>query len=221
MDNWKQTKLGPSLTVAKWETIRAKLHTETYDANWEAAIEGIEGRFNERFIKPADAIQKLDTNDTLAFPEGRGFAIVALDCLLLESLYGYETGERTRSSGATSAAFENVLTSKVQFVQAFAREGLAASFGRAVRNGLLHDGETRGGWIIWRGTVSGPLVQLQPDNRLVLYRDAFHAAVKASVAEYFAKLRRAHDSDGLKLRKAFMDRVDALCKESEPSRGPT
>jgi hypothetical protein len=205
----------------RWEAIRTKLRTGTYDANWEAAIAGIEGRFKERFIQPADAIQELDKNDSLAFPEGRGFAIVALDCLLLESLYGYETGERTSSSRATTAAFENMLTSKVLFMQAFAPRGLAASFGRAVRNGLLHDDETRGGWIIWRGTAGGPLVQRRPDNRLVLYRDAFHAAVKASFAEYFATLRGAQDSDGLKLRKAFIDRVNALCKESEPNRRPT
>jgi hypothetical protein len=220
MQNWKQTKLSPGFTIATWEAIRSRLNAETYNDDWETAIAAIEDRFNQRLITPVDAIQALDAMDSHAFPEGRGFAIVALDCLLLESLYRYEAGRRTRSSGETSAAFEALLSSKTQFAEAFAPEGRAASFSGAVRNGLLHDGETRGGWLIWRGRAGGALVQRRSDNRLVLNRDAFHAAVKESLAEYFAKLRRPRDPAAAKLRKALMDRIDALCTESEPKSDP-
>lgn len=216
METWKQTKLGPpDFKILDWDAMREDLRAETYDDKWETAIAGIEGRFRERFIKPADSVQEHDKNDNSTFPEGRGFAIVAIDCLLLESLYGYETGKRTKTSGETSAAFEDMLTTSALFKDAFA-DGRAKTFGAAVRNGILHDGETRYGWIIWQGWEGGPLVDPRPDGRIVLYRDPFHAAVKTYLAEYFVALRKRADPKSTGLRVTFLKRVDDLCKDSKP-----
>ncbi len=151
------TKLGPKFYVSTWDEIRGHLDPKQYDANWENAIAGIEGRFLERFVKPADAIQALDSldnKDEALYPEGRGFALVAIDCLLLESLYGYERGKRTKSSRATSEAFEAILT-RPPFKDAFEQEDRAKTFGASIRNGLLHDGETRDRWLIWKGERHG------------------------------------------------------------------
>jgi hypothetical protein len=218
MDQLREIKLGPSFTTETWARIRAKLDSHTYDQNWEEAISGIQGRFTERFIKPADAIRQLDQADASGFPEGRGFAIVALDCLLLESLHGYKTGQRTKNSSATKAAFKTILTTYDQFAGAFTSEAVAETFARAVRNGLLHDGETRDGWIIWQGDIGGPIVEPRTDQTKVLYRDAFHAAVIAAVGEYFQKLRSTSSSDGPTLRRTFIQRVDKLCEDSRPKR---
>jgi hypothetical protein len=162
-------------------------------------------------MKPVDTILEKDQQEP-GLPEGRGFAIVALDCLLLESLYGYERGKRTEAR-ETGAAFADLLYKKSQFAGAFA-QGRAAKFGAAVRNGLLHDGETRQGWLIWRGDY--PLVEDLGDGRLALYRDAFHKAVKACFKEYFDKLRSPSDPVGVELRKTFKARVSQLCKDSRP-----
>ncbi len=204
-----------SFTIGVWDRMRGALDPQFYDQDWERAISGIEGRFTERFIKPADAIQQLDRGDSLQFPEGRGFAIVALDCLLLESLYGYEKGQRTKVS-ETNTAFKEMLTAKPQFANAFSPATVAESFVKAVRNGLLHDGETREGWIIWQRDVGGSLVEIRSNNMKILYRDGFHAAVKEAVAEYFRKLRSTSASESVALRGAFVRRVDTLCNESKP-----
>src|SRR4029077_20429759 len=104
----------------------------------EEAIAAIAGRFDERFIKPANSIQGLDETDKSGYAQGRGFAIVALDCLLLESLYGYEEGEHTEA-GDTTGAFEKMLR-RDEFGVAFTSERRATSFVGGVRNGVLHDG---------------------------------------------------------------------------------
>lgn len=216
MDTWKQTKLGPpDFKIIDWDRMRPGLHVDVYDEEWETAITAIEGRFRERFIRPADAIQEHDKTDASTLPEGRGFAIVAIDCLLLESLYGYEIGKRTQKRGETSAAFKDIFTTKPLFQTAFA-DGRAKTFGAAVRNGILHDGETRYGWIIWQGWEGGPLVEPRPDGRIVLYRDPFHTAVKAYLAEYFVALRIQADPKSASLRETFMKRVDDLCAKSKP-----
>ncbi len=212
MDDWKQTKLGPDFYVVTWDRIWPQLQPERYDANWEIAIAGMEGRFRERFVKPANAIQDLDKTDRSPYAEGRGFAIVAIDCLLLEALYGYETGKPTKKTGA---AFMAILTSKPQFDRAFDDAGRADTFASSIRNGILHDGETRHGWLVRQGPTAGPIVW--PDGeRLVLNRDAFHRAVKACLDDYFARLRRPDGSDCTELRKKFAKRVTKLCDDSNP-----
>jgi hypothetical protein len=215
MDAWKQTKLGPDFYVSTWERIHPQLHADHYDANWGIAIAGIEGRFRERFVKPANAIQALDESDRSVYAEGRGFAIVAIDCLLLEALYGYETGKRTDSTKTTGEMFAHLLTSKAQFGGAFDDPGRADMFARNIRNGILHDGETRHGWLVRQGSADGPIVW--PDGeRLVLNRDAFHRAVKACLDDYFARLRQPDGPDSSELRAKFVERVVKLCDDSKP-----
>ena len=205
--------LGRGLTIAKWDAIKGRLRADSYNNDWQIAIEGIQSRFEERFIKPADAIRERDQNDS-GFPEGRGFAIVALDCLLLESLYGYEKGNHTEAR-QTRGAFAELLEKKGQFANAFSK-GLAGKFAAAVRNGLLHDGETRNGWLIWKGNQGDPITMDLRDGRLVLNRDPFHEAVKASVQEYFDRLRSPTDPSSVDLRIRFMARVNQLCDDSRP-----
>ncbi|MDE3111734.1 MAG: hypothetical protein KGK34_02205 [Chloroflexota bacterium] len=209
-------KLGPNFYTSTWERIKDRLDPEHPDDTWEIAIAGIEGRFRERFEKPADAIQDLDKKDSSLYAEGRGFSIVAIDCLLLEALHGYEQGKRTKDSKKTGKAFEKLLTSKTEFFGDVFKEGTRArTFGSAVRNGILHDGETRDGWLVRQGKPNGQVVTAQGEWQ-VLNRDAFHTAVKKCLADYFARLRSADDPKHVELRRAFKDRVDVLCKESEP-----
>ena len=47
-------------------------------------LEQLESRLELAGLKPADAIQELDQTDRSPYAEGRGVAIVAIDCLLLE-----------------------------------------------------------------------------------------------------------------------------------------
>jgi len=214
MERWKRTKLGPDFRITDWEALKDNLHPERYDEKWKVAIDGIHARFNERFVKPADAIQEKDRDDPdQHYPEGRGFAIVALDCLLLESLYGYGQGKHT-GERQTGKAFEHLLVNDVPFAGRFPKH-LASSFAKAVRHGLLHDGETRHGWLIWQRPDDGgdAIVEDLGDGRFALYRDNFHAAVKSHLEEYFQKLRKPGE---VQLRSNFRTRVQQLCDESKP-----
>jgi hypothetical protein len=195
--------------------MREALRPERYDDGWERAIAAIEQRFTERFLDPAEAILRLDANDPRVFPEGRGFALLALDCLLIESLFGYRRGARTRMR-ETTEAFTAFLTDESHIGDDPHLAERVASFVRAVRNGLLHDGETREGWIVWKSHPNGTLFERLADGRIVLYRDTFHGAVTKRLAAYFAELR-ASGLDAAELRERFKQRVDQLCKESNPA----
>lgn len=195
--------------------MREQLDPTRLDEQWQRAITAIERRFAARFIEPADALRKLDAADQGAFPEGRGFAILALDCLLIETLFGYRRGRRTLF-GETSDAFKAFLAGAPSFKDDAALRARIPSFATAVRNGVLHDGETREGWIVWKSGPPGILAEVLGDRRLVLYRDAFHSAVVAAQKEYFDALRAGAGTEEAELRARFRDRVDQLCDESSP-----
>lgn len=217
-DDWTRTNLGPGLRIADWLRIRNQLAPGKFDDQWSRAIAAIEGRFRARFLDPADAIGTLDSLDKGSFPEGRGFAIVALDCLLIEALFGYEAGERTGLEGTgTGDAFIKVLSKAEPFKKWFDQEGRAESFARAVRNGILHDGETREGWLVWKTSGTDAIVSRLSDRRLVLYRDEFHAAVTAYFTSYLNRLRDPTGVDAANLREKFKQRVNTLCTESDPA----
>ena len=219
VEAWKWTNLGPGFYIATWDEIKGALSADHYDAKREIAIAGIEGRFRERFVKPANAIQDLDVTDASGYAEGRGFSILAIDCLLLEALHGHEKGKRTEVSAETRDVFARTLENKQQFGGAFDEDGRAAKFASSVRNGVLHDGETRHGWLVRQG-FGDTRVAWTEGERFVLNRDAFHKAVKDCLDEYFARLRRRDDPTSTELRETFFERVEDLCRDSKPKTAP-
>ena len=218
MRDWTDTVLGPgaaeskepAFTIKDWHDVRGRMRSDRYDEDWRRAIDAFQRRFTERFVRPVEAILERDTS---GIPEGRGFAVLALDCLLLESLYGYRKGRHTKW-GSTSEALEKVLLEE-PFQKDFGRNDLAARFGRAVRNGILHDGETRDGWIVRKSYRSDAPIVEERDGMTWIYRNEFHRAVTAYITAYFDRLR--HDNaEATALRENFKCRVNELCDDSAP-----
>ncbi len=132
-----------------------------------------------------------------------GFAVVALDCLLIDTIQSFVEGE---SSSGT------------EFFERFINEGYlngdlgsrCDDFVRNVRNPVLHDGETRGNWLIRSDPSAGWIVRDDADG-VVLNRDALHGAIVRDFDAYLARLRDPQPiHDGL--RDKFLRRLTALCK---------
>jgi hypothetical protein len=213
-DSWKQTLLAPDFTVADWYGVCDQLDPDRYDRRWQRVIGRIRLRLRKRFLDPADALIGRDKRFR-RIAEGPGFAVLAIDCILIETLFGYERGAHT-AVGGTGPAFITFLTQTPCFAKDFGLGDRAAAFGPAVRNGVLHDGETRKGWTVWKGSDRGPLVVDLSDGRRRVYRDAFHAAVKAYVNDYFVRLKTRDDPTAATLRLAFKERVNGLCRDCAP-----
>lgn len=212
--SWTGIEIAPDFTIAEWQSLHGQLDPESYDENWQTLIDHVRNRLEKRFLEPADILLEHEQEHIQkgSSPEGLGFSVLAIDCLLIETLCGYEQGQRTRRGG-THKAFENFLNTAPRFKDAFGHAGRAGDFADAIRNGLLHDGETRKGWIIWQGRPDGPIVADFGDGLLRLYRSAFHNALKEYVIDYFERLRAA---DGTQLRRNLESRINQLCEDSAP-----
>jgi cation transport regulator ChaC len=78
-----------------------------------------------------------------------------------------------------------------------------------VRNGLLHNGETRGDWRV--RADSSRMLSKVGDTRII-NRDLFHAAIVEEFQDYCAELA----SGPGECRQKFLRRMDAICGVSPP-----
>src|SRR6185437_3853458 len=158
-------------TDTQWRELRKRLQQDgrpsNDDAAWRCAIEVFERRISERFLSCVEALQtndsKLDVEvpseapaDCSTLPKGvekdavvPGFAIMALCCLLIETLQSfreahespppaadsctYPNGSCVRPHPATTDAFRNFLQLPA-FRGEFDDKEIATSFVRGVRN---------------------------------------------------------------------------------------
>lgn len=94
-------------------------------------------RFSERYIIP---IENLNKN------EKHGFSIMAISCLMIESLESFKNGWET-SKNRSEAAFKSFFNSEPEFSDF---RTCSSDFYKNVRCGILHQSETTNGWKIRR-----------------------------------------------------------------------
>ncbi|HEY6290299.1 MAG TPA: hypothetical protein VI455_01900 [Terriglobia bacterium] len=200
-------EIAPHFFCDDWSRLKSNLPADgRWDAaphEWQTAIDVVENRIESRFFQPARVVDDLQHS---------GFAVLALDCLLLEAIQGLRNGKRAAKTGDSCKQFVRVLTTSRHFAAFFGQNDLAARFFSDVRNGLLHDGETRGGWIV-KASGRYPLLERREDGFVMVNRRKFHRAL---VHEFDDYLKRLADCSENESRKNLIKALDGLCERSQP-----
>jgi len=154
---------GEHWIVQDWITLKEQKHMD-----WEKATQILHDRIHGRFLRVCDNVKKL---------EGAGFAIVSLNCLLIETLQQFWDGEeetRTKSD----VAFKNFFKNFKFFDNGFEYEKVAVMFYKQIRCGLLHQAQIKGQSKIIRDQEE--MIQLPNRNQpgLIIDRDKFHEKLK-------------------------------------------
>ncbi|WP_238326046.1 gamma-glutamylcyclotransferase family protein [Bryobacter aggregatus] len=195
------TELASNFTVQQYRDIRALLTSEPEDASaWSLVINAISRRIDERFLKPIDDLARFDDDDNL--PYRPGFAILALDCLLIDTVQSFREGRTTTGEHSPAYSFKSFLRNE-RFSD-FNSADRDEFFGY-VRNAILHNGETRKDWRI-RIDNDSMLTRGPTTKARTLNRKRFHDAVKASCQDLISDL---HNGDS-EVRKNFLSRLDAM-----------
>lgn len=191
-----------------WKNLTGRLDHD--ECAWAEAIGVFERRMKERFFTCIDALVKADTKPDLkssgSLPDAHcipGFSIMALCCLLIETLQGFRTG----ASPDTKEIFKKFLK-RPGFGAAFAESKTANCFVKGIRHGILHEAETRK-WVI-RRDVPSQIVEPHEDG-YVLNRTLFYEAVKQEFESYLKELR---DPGRLELRKKFKEKMNDICQKT-------
>jgi hypothetical protein len=224
----------------QWPKLRTQLLAGDEDA-WSRAVYILECRMNERFFGCIELLLKgTKTGSQRIVP---GFAIMALCCILIETLQAFYEGHimtppelpdrecpypngdclkmpRPLESAEkcsfpespcvrtppTARSFVHFLRDSPHFADF--NSHARSSFSIQIRNGLLHDAETRGGWLIRKSDPKDKILERR-DQQYVLNRTRFYKALKAEFRDYLARLRRSSSEDA---RNNFLKKMDNICQ---------
>jgi len=177
--------------------------TTPSSGDWDTAIEIFKSRIYPRYIEPIDL---LIASDSERNPRERkfGFTIMAIACLLIETLYCFRRGILDNKGNGKPTFVEYLSTSPN--LSPYFGKGQAAIFYDHIRNGILHQAETK---YDSRIRSVGPVARVLP-NGLAVNRTILFDLLKKDVAHYIFELS---DPANEQLRQLFRDKMDFISKK--------
>jgi hypothetical protein len=176
-----------------------------------ALVSFLRSRHEERFFRPIRALQAAPQNW-----QGYGFSIMALSCLLVETIQSFRLGLPSTHQGelrklkrlaspAQYAVHDSEWPKKgADVFEAFFRKyqgffpGLSGNtFYADIRNGLLHQAQTKGGWQL---RTRQP--HLCDSTGKIIDRDRFAQALRLAFDDYMNELASLQWQDDLWLKAA-------------------
>jgi hypothetical protein len=186
-------RISSEFVAADWHKLSFKTEDE-----WQRAISIFTARIRERFLDPITEIEHLDF---------AGFAVMALDCLLIEMLQQFREGMGRTPAGKSKDYFIDYLTN-TSFGKYFDKRQ-ATIFYRQIRCGILHQAELRGSSKIAIGRRL-PLVKYADDNKgLIVNRHRFHRQLLTEFDNYVAQIRNPYN---IEVRNKFIKKMRAICR---------
>ena len=202
------TELASDFLVARYLELRPKLvEGSAANGEWAEVLGAFRRRIEERYVRPIGQLARSARGAQQTVP---GFAILALDCLLIDTIQSFREGRVGTGDVSSAKSFKSFLDAR-RFAS-FTRKDRNEFF-HYVRNGLLHNGETRGDWKV-RSNTPAMLSRDATAGTRTLNRTAFHAAVVAELEDYCGELV----SGAPEVREAFLRRMDAICGLVPPQR---
>lgn len=175
--------------------LKINLSLSSSSDDWDKAIEIFEDRFRERYFSPINLL--------IHNPELNGFAIMALNCLLVDTFYQFEEGlEQTNNN---RECYVNFLKSHLSSI--VASENMAKRFYKDIRCGILHSAQTN----------NGSMLAFE-NGRAIEYING-HTSIKVNVKvfsyemiNYFQSYIYRLKSADKKTRENFIRKMHYVCR---------
>jgi hypothetical protein len=175
-------------------------------------------RYEERFLDPIEQLCSMRKK------QGYGFAIMALCSLLIETMQCYRYGLPSTNRGELSrlgvpeADWKNGATAFSDFFLRPEHQSLfpnidGREFYSNIRNGLLHQAQTKEGWKI----KTNQAILCDAAERII-DRDKFSRALKEAFAAYMGELDHSVWADDVWSRA--VQKISWLVKMSSPAATP-
>lgn len=214
--------------IRNWEDTHWKALTFSSEDDWDRAIEIFEDRIKYRYLDAIEALQQDDNEYYCTHGQRRfGFAMMALDCLLIETLAQFYDGLKDSDEArrpplklSNTKFYIRFLKEKSFVLKLVFGDDEAAAFYDTIRCGILHQAETKGHSIIRffddQSYSDKPFILLADGKSLRIHWVSFHKLVKEEFEAYCAHLRADDISE---LRRNFKGKMDFICRvDSEATR---
>jgi hypothetical protein len=172
--------------------------------DWNRAIEIFAKRIQNRYLEPVDLLIIADESRS-PIERKFGFSIMAIDCLLIETLQSFRDG-LINTKKKSKEMFKKYLSESEGFRDHF-NEIHAEKFYYDVRCGILHQAEIMGPSLLWS---VGPLKGEKADGTPHINRTQFHELLKEDFNRYCNELKNPANSE---LRKNFRLKMDFIARK--------
>ncbi len=194
--NWDNVSIAKSRYGGDWTVAGYKAIDFSKEEGWQTAIDIFEDRIKNRFLDIVTGIENMPDS---------GFAVMALDCLLIETLEQSRKGEPETPWKQGKQYFVDFLT-QMDF-EGFDKDK-AGKFYDYIRNGILHQAEIKGSSRM-RTDTDLPVLQFAPDgDGLIINRKKFHQKLKQVFENYVIALRNPINQSE---RDHLQKKLDAIC----------
>lgn len=198
-------EIAKGVKASDWHKLDLTGNNET---EWDKSIEIFNKRIEERYIEPIDILIKQEEN-ILPYNRKFGFAILALDCMLLETLQSFYEG-LTDTKNKSKTIFIKFLTERSKFKPYFSEKigeiTIAEKFYSEFRSGILHQTEIGKGGKIWS---IGKMVN-KINGEIIINRNIFHKSLKEEFNIYTNKLK---DNTDQTLKTNFVKKMDYISRK--------
>jgi hypothetical protein len=176
----------------------------TSEADWQMAVTIFQDRLETRYLEHIRALLSRKTS---------GFAVLALDCALVETLQQFRLGTRKTPERHGKKYFVSFLTTTL-FSQHF-DDMSAGLFNTTIRCGLLHQTEAGATSRIKRASDCPVVAYTSDHSGIVINTERFHDLLEKVIANYVADLRNPASDLA---RAAFLNKMKFIChiEEKEP-----
>lgn len=192
-------RIAPGFESSDWHALQLG---DPQSPHWQRAIAIYEARIRGRFLDPLQHL--IGAEASFNRQERRfGFAVMALDCLLIETLQAFVLG-LTDTEKRSKEMFVGFLGYVPSFAPPFSPV-LAETFYYDFRCGILHQAELgRHSRVV----SEGPLLEVASSG-LVINRNEFHQRLACEHAEY---IRDLHNPINEQLRFNFRAKMSYIAR---------
>ncbi|MBY3575388.1 hypothetical protein HFN65_31110 [Rhizobium laguerreae] len=198
----RSLQISPKYTVKFWRGLDLDPENPT-QYEWLKAIDVLRDRIEGRFIKPAQTLIDVDKDSK---PHTFGFAILALDCLVLETIQGFRQGV-TNHHGQSGRLFVGFLSNWQPFLACLGNDMVAAAkaddFYKQGRCALHHSRATDKMTV----GISGPMMRFE-NGQIFVNRTVFHSELEVELKRCLAVLA---DPNSVDQRKKFLLKMNSVC----------
>ena len=101
-------EIAVGFTTAEYQRIRGAVDPEDPTTpSWTEVISAFRRRMEERFVRPIAQLLALASDETVP-----GFAVLALDCLLIDTLQSFREGRATTGEVSPAKSFTTFLRAR-------------------------------------------------------------------------------------------------------------
>jgi len=215
----KSSSLDPELAIG-WPATKVTKSLEA--AEKTLLIQFLKRRYEERFLNPIQTLRSAPKNS-----HGCAFAVMALSSMLIETMQCYRQGLPTTNQPEFDELKKAIKVPQEYHIPKVesGREVFKSFFSfpahrvlfcgidgeifyRDIRNGVVHQGQTKSGWKIEKGQT-----QLWNDQERIVDSDQFASAIESAFNLYIDELSKAKWDD--KVWKRARRKIWWLTKSSQ------